>query len=611
MIDALVRNKKLLVGFLVFCTVLLGTKIYAELPREANPDIDIPVVTVTTPYIGVSPEDIESLVTNPLENELAGVKDLKRMTSTSYEGMSVVVLEFEPEAVIQDAIQRVRDRVSRAEPSLPEDAEDTNVAEVSFSDLPVLIVTIGGPVDEVALKDLGEDLEDEISRVPGVLATDLSGGREREIRIEVDLHRLAHYGLSLNDVVNAVATENVNIPGGDVATGDATFLLRVPGDIEDPRDFADVAIKRVGDRPVFVRDVGRVVDDFAPRATYARMNGETSVSIAVSKRSGANIVELVDAVRAVVGVHAERWPEGVEARFLGDQSKLVDDMVGELENGIITGLLLVVGVLLFFMGVRNSFFVAVAIPLSMLLAFIVISAFGMTLNMIVLFSLIMALGMLVDNAIVLVENIFRHVEMGEDLVEASITGTKEVAGAVAASTATTVAAFAPLLFWTGIMGQFMGYLPRTIVIVLICSLVVAVVVLPVATAKFMRRTKAATLAEEAGDGPYREGDLEDEPMPDGRIMGAYKRFLELALRRRYITFLAGNLALVGTFVAYGALQHGVEFFPETEPNRATIGVRAPIGTDVETTDRIVRRIESVLATEANVDVYVAEVGVAG
>ena len=583
----------------VFCVTAFGLATYFALPREANPDVQIPVVTVTTPYIGVSPSDIETLVTIPLENELAGVKDLKKMTSTSYEGLSMIMLEFEPEVDIQDALQRVRDRVSRGRTEIPEDAEETEIQEINFSDLPIMLVTIGGPIDEVALKELGEELEDEVRRIPGVLDAELSGGREREIQVQVDPQRLSHYGLSLNDVVGAIAEENVNVPGGDVRAGSANVLLRVPGEFDDPRDIEDVAVKRVGDRPVFVRDIGRVIDGFADRETYARMNGQPAVSLAVSKRTGANIVEIAEAVKALVAEQAEGWPEGVEYRVLADQSKMVYDMVGELENGIITGLLLVVGVLVFFMGLRNSFFVALAIPLSMLLAFVVISLFGMTLNMIVLFGLIMALGMLVDNAIVLVENIYRHVEEGEDLVTASIEGTKEVAGAVAASTATTVAAFAPLLFWTGIMGQFMGYLPKTIVIVLVCSLVVAVMMVPVFTSRLMKKAKT-TREVAAGD----EAEL-------GFVMSRYKAVLEWSIRHRYASGFIGLASLVGTFMAYGALNHGVEFFPETEPNRAFVSVRAPIGTDLEATDRLVREVEGILAQQENVDVFVAEVGVAG
>lgn len=591
-------ERKSFVYLLVFCTVAFGAFTYAFLPREASPDVEIPLITVTTPYLGVSPEDIEALVTVPLENELAGVKDLKKMSSTSYEGVSVIFMEFEPEVDIQDALQRVRDRANRARSKLPADAEDTEINEINFSDFPILLVTLGGPVDELVLKDLGERLEDDIRRIPGVLDATLSGGREREIQIHVDPNRLSHYGLSLGDVIGAIRDENVNVPGGDVRTGDSNVLLRIPGEIVDPREIEGIAIKRVGDRPVFVRDVGRVVDGFAPRTTYARMNGQPAVSLAVSKRSGANIVELVDAVKVVVAQHAERWPAGVEHRFLGDQSKIVHDMIGELENGIILALILVVGVLLFFMGVRNSFFVALAVPLTMLMSFVVVDFFDMTLNMIVLFSLIMALGMLVDNAIVLVENIYRHVEEGKDLKTASIEGTREVAEAVTASTATTVAAFLPLVFWTGVMGQFMGFLPKTIVIVLIASLVVAVMMLPVFTARWMRPSKKT-----------REVDASGETL--GFVMRAYRNVLAWSIRRRYVSFAIGIATLIGTFVAYGELNHGTEFFAETEPNRAFVSVRAPLGTDLERTDAVVREVEAILAQEENVDVFVSEVGISG
>lgn len=591
-------ERKSFVYLLVFCTVAFGAFTYAFLPREASPDVEIPLITVTTPYLGVSPEDIEALVTVPLENELAGVKDLKKMSSTSYEGVSVIFMEFEPEVDIQDALQRVRDRANRARSKLPADAEDTEINEINFSDFPILLVTLGGPVDELVLKDLGERLEDDIRRIPGVLDATLSGGREREIQIHVDPNRLSHYGLSLGDVIGAIRDENVNVPGGDVRTGDSNVLLRIPGEIVDPREIEGIAIKRVGDRPVFVRDVGRVVDGFAPRTTYARMNGQPAVSLAVSKRSGANIVELVDAVKVVVAQHAERWPAGVEHRFLGDQSKIVHDMIGELENGIILALILVVGVLLFFMGVRNSFFVALAVPLTMLMSFVVVDFFDMTLNMIVLFSLIMALGMLVDNAIVLVENIYRHVEEGKDLKTASIEGTREVAEAVTASTATTVAAFLPLVFWTGVMGQFMGFLPKTIVIVLIASLVVAVMMLPVFTARWMRPSKKTREVDARGEGL-------------GFVMRAYRNVLAWSIRRRYVSFAIGIATLIGTFVAYGELNHGTEFFAETEPNRAFVSVRAPLGTDLERTDAVVREVEAILAQEENVDVFVSEVGISG
>jgi multidrug efflux pump len=593
MIAWLVRNKAV-VYLLVACTFAFGLITYNALPREAQPDVKIPVVMVSTPYIGVSPEDIESLVTVPMETELAGLKGLKKMSSTSAEGASIVTLEFEPEVVIEEALQRVRDRVSRARGRLPADVEESEVREISFSDFPVLIVTIAGPIDEQELKRIGERLETDVNRIPGVLEARLSGGRKRQIRVQVDGVRLAHYGLSLTDVQSAVQSENVNIPGGEVLTGGASYLIRVPGEIVDPMELEAVAIKRVGDRPVFVRDVAKVVDGFEDRTTYARMNGQPAVSLSVTKRTGQNILQIADAVKEVTARHAQKWPQGVSYRVLGDQSKFVADIVGDLENNIISALILVVGVIMFVLGVRNSLFVALTIPLSMLISFIVIWAAGMTLNMIVLFALILALGMLVDNGIVLVENIYRHLELGEDLVTASIEGTKEVAVAVTTSTLTTVAAFVPLAFWTGIMGQFMGYLPKTVIVVLLSSLVASILVLPVFTARFMKLRPRRKPVTEVG--PF---------------MAGYRDLLGWSIRHRYLSIGMGGLTLVGTLIAYGMLNHGTEFFPETEPNRATLTVRAPDGTNIEATDAIVQHVEDLFASQKNVAFFVTETGVAG
>ncbi len=577
-----------------------GTISYVTLPREASPDITIPVVTVTTIYTGVSPKDIESLITIPLENELSGVKDLKKLTSTSGEGVSVVALEFEPDVVIEEALQRVRDRTSQAKSKLPADAEDSMVREIAFSDIPILIVTLAGPVDEETLKGLGETLEEKVGRIPGVLDAKLSGGLTREIRVEMDPVRLGHYGLSLGDVVGAISNENVNIPGGTIDTATSSVLLRVPGEFTDARQIESVAVKRIGDWPVFVRDLGRVVDGFEDRATYARMNGQTAVSLSVTKRPGANIVEIADLVRAETEAQSATWPEGVTFRVLSDQSEYIRAMVSELQNNIITALILVVAVILVFMGFRSSAFVAFAIPLSMLSSFLVLDALGFTLNMIVLFSLILALGMLVDNAIVVVENIYRHAEEGKSKHDAAIDGTSEVAIAVTASTATTVAAFFPLVFWTGIMGEFMGFMPKTLIIVLIASLVVAIAVLPVTMSRFMGRP-ARTRA------PGDDDDL--APLQTGPLMRAYRWTLEFSIQHRYVSLLLMGGALIGTFVVYGVFNHGTEFFPDTDPDQVTVRIVAPDGTDVETTDRITRQVEAILAAEENVDVYVAEVGV--
>lgn len=585
----------------VLVLFVFGSLSYVTLPREASPDITIPVVMVTTPYVGVSPEDIEGLVTIPLERELAGLSDLKKLSSTSAEGVSVVSIEFEADVVIEDALQKVRDRVNRAKANLPSDVEEPSVREIAFSDVPIGIVTIAGPVDEETLKELGERLQDEAARIPGVLDARLAGGLERQVRVQVDPDRLAHYGLSMNDVVGAIRDENVNIPGGNVTVNDGSYLLRVPSEFAEAHEVEDVAIKRVGDRPVFVRDIGRVVWGYKDRTEYARMNGQSAVSLSVTKRPGQNIIEIVDALRIIVEAESKDWPEGVSYKILSDQSQAIRNMVSDLQNGILTALLLVLGVLLVSMGLRASTFVALAVPLSMLISVLALDALGFTLNMIVLFSLILAVGMLVDNAIVVVENVYRHLEMGKTPYQASIDGTNEVAIAVAASTATTVAAFFPLVFWGGIMGEFMGFLPKTVIIVLIASLLVAIFVLPVLTAKTLP----------ASGGHHLDETPDPNEVPANLLMRAYKGVLEWSIRWRYVSAILGVGTLITTFVIYGALNHGTQFFPDADPNRATIGVRLADGTDLEATDRVARRIEQILATEANVDVWVAESGVAG
>lgn len=591
----------------VLCVFVFGLSSYLSLPRESQPDIDIPVVIVTTPYVGASPEDLEGLVTIPLENELASLTDVKSMKSSSAEGVSVVSIEFEPEVDIDSALQKVRDRVSRARSDLPSDVEEPTVSEISFSDIPVLLVNLSGEdVDEQDLKKLAEDLEDEIKRIPGVLEAEVTGGREREIHVDVDPARLSYYALALYDVTDAIKAENVNIPGGEITTGRATFLLRTPGEFTEPKQVAQVAVKRVGDRPVFVRDLATVRDTFEDRKTYSRMDGRPSVTVSVKKRSGSNILEVAENVKALVASKAETWPAGVHYRITGDQSENIEDMVIELQNNIITALILVVGVLLLFMGVRNSLFVGLAIPLSMLLSFLVLDGLGFTLNMVVLFSLILALGMLVDNGIVVVENIYRHVEMGKDLTTASIDGTEEVAIAVLASTATTIAAFFPMVFWTGIMGQFMGYLPKTVIIVLSSSYIVAIGVLPVLTSKLMAVPKNAADLHD----PEEDASPLD-PTTLGPVMRRYHDVLAWSIRHRFATLGLGLGVLLFSVGAYSVLNHGIEFFPATEPDRATISVRLPEGGDLEATDRVVRRIEDVLATQANIETFVAEVGVAG
>ncbi|MFW5972547.1 MAG: efflux RND transporter permease subunit, partial [Bacteroidota bacterium] len=487
---------------LTIVLVLGGFMAYVSIPKESSPSIEIPNIVVTTLYPGVSPDDIETLVTQPIEKEIQNVNGIKEIRSTSTEGVSTVVVEFNPEISIDDAYQKVRDKVDVAKPNLPVEVEEPMVNEIDLSEFPIMTVNLAANYSLSRLKTVGENLQDVLETIPSVLEVDLIGGLEREVQVNVDLAALQGYNLTYFDIVEAIEQENTNIPGGSIDVDRLNYLIRVDGNIDDPREIESMVIKAPGGRPVYVRDVATVDFGFKDRASYSRLqllqeeddNGnlipaETTeplqvITLNVKKRSGDNILETAAAVTQAIEEFP--FPSGTEYVVTGDQSEFVEAMVNDLENNIISGLIFVIAVLLFFLGVRSATLVGAAIPLSMFITFLVFSAMGQTLNFIILFSLIIALGMLVDNAIVIVENIYRFREQGYSRFEAARLGTAEVGGAVVASTATTVAAFAPMMLWPGIMGEFMSYLPLTLIITLTSSLFVALIINPVLTGMFVR-----------------------------------------------------------------------------------------------------------------------------
>ena len=481
-----IRRYPMIFAFMVIIT-LLGISSYRRLPRESSPDVKIPFVMVIAPYAGTSPQDMENLVTRKLEKQLKGLEDLKEMTSSSSYGMSSITLEFESRVDMSDALQSVRDRVELAKPDLPVDPRnDLVVQEVSAADaFPVMQVNLAGDIDLFVLKKMGEDLQEELEKIKGVLGVDLVGGIENEVQVDVDPEKLVYYDLALLDVQDAVALQNITIPGGKLSLGVYDYQVRVPGEVEDPAEILDFVLNPGIDPPVYLRDVATVTFGIKDRETISRVGGKDAVTLVVKKRSGENIIDIAEEVKAAIERLRPRFPAGTEISIVADQSVQIRDMVAELENNILSGLLLVVVVLLAFFGFRNAVFVGVAIPFSMLITFIVLQAVGITLNMVVLFSLILALGMLVDNAIVIVENIYRHRGKGKGADEAADFGTEQVAGAVIASTLTTICAFGPIVFWPGIMGEFMKYLPITVIITLSASLLVALVFNPVLCARFM------------------------------------------------------------------------------------------------------------------------------
>ena len=569
--NAAIKNRTTVL-VLILLIVAAGAYSYVTLPREAAPDVPIPVVLVTTIYKETSPEDVESLVTIKIENELKGIKGVKEITSISAEGQSVITIEFQPEIRIEDALQYVRDKVDVAKGELPLDAEEPTIREINIAELPIMMVNISGNVSPAVLKGIADRLEEEIEQIPGVLEVDVLGAAEREIRLEIDPYRVQAYGLTIPELVKLIPSENVNVSAGGLETPGTRFNVRVPAQFVKPDEVDNLPLTTRGGKTIYLTDVAKVTDTFKDRTSFARLDGAESVTLSVRKTVGANIQKVGYGVKAVVAAFREQLPPSIRIELTLDQSKDVDMMISDLENGVISGLILVVLVLVAFMGWRTSAIVALAIPMSMLISFALLDALGYTLNMVVLFSLILALGMLVDNAIVIVENIFRHRQLGLGQIEASMAGAGEVAWPVITSTATTVGAFAPLLFWPGIMGEFMKFLPITLIITLTSSLFVALVISPTVCSVLsghVRQVKARH--------PFIEG---------------YRRLLGTALKHWPATLSLAVLIMAGVVILYGKRGRGVELFPIADPRRATINIRGPQGMNIHKSNRLAQRVEN-------------------
>jgi multidrug efflux pump subunit AcrB len=492
----------------VFTLILAvgGLASYLTIPKESAPSIEFPQIVVTSIYPGASPSDVESTVTQVVEQEISSINGIDEMRSTSSEGVSTVVVEFTPDVETDKAYQEVNRAVDRAQPDLPDAVEEPLVDEINTDEFPIMRINLAGTYSLARLKEVGEDLQDELEGISSVLEANLIGGLTREVQVNVDLAALKTHGVSFNDLIDTIQQENTNIPGGSIDIDRLNYLVRVDGQFDDPAtQIEELVVKTTPNgRQVHVRDVADVIFGFKDRSTYSRLRilkreneaGETVVvpeserrtaqvvTLSVTKRPGDNILETSDKVKAVLDDFD--FPSGTEVLVTSDESENVRSLVTDLENNIISGLIFVIAVLLFFLGVRNATLVGIAIPLSMFTSFLVFQAFGQTLNFIILFSLIIALGMLVDNAVVVIENIYRFREEGYSRWEAARLGTAEVAGPVVAATATTVSAFAPMLLWPGVIGEFMSYMPLTLIITLASSLFVALVINPVITGFFVQ-----------------------------------------------------------------------------------------------------------------------------
>lgn len=588
-------KRQSVVFVLLWLIILAGLSSYFALPREAEPDITIPYIFVNTTYEGVAPEDMEKLITIPLERKLKGLSDVEEMKSTSNDGSSAIAIKFLPSVDIDDALQKVRDKVDQAKGDLPGDLEDDPlVSEANFSDLPTMQVVLSGDFSLKRLKVFAEDLEDKLESVPGVLDARLIGGLEREIHVEFDLDRIGAYNVPFSALVNSVEKGNVNMPGGSMNIGDARYQVRVPEDFQSPSEINNiVAFVRDG-KPVYLRDIAAIRDHYKDPVTRSRMNGQNAVTLQIIKRSGENIVEVNKGVTVALEEAKKFLPPTLKLDIVGDRAEDVRMMVSDLENNILTGLVLVLAVVFFFIGGRSAFFVSIAIPLSMLITFVLLRMLGITLNMVVLFSLILALGMLVDNGIVIVENIYRHMQEGKGRFQAAMDGTNEVAWPVITSTLTTVGAFFPMIFWPGIMGEFMSYLPRTVILALFGSLFVALVINPVFSARY--QTAA----------PPKFADNGTEKITGGRRI--YLGMLEWALDHRCVVLVVSVAMFFASIVAFGMFGKGVEFFPSAEPKRADVNIKAPVGTNLDATDRFMRVVERVGKEYKDVRFVIANTG---
>jgi CzcA family heavy metal efflux pump len=584
---------------LLVIIVIAGIYCYATLPRESFPDITIPYVFVTTTYEGVAPEDIEQLITIPIERKLKGIDNVEEIRSTSAEGLSTVAIKFLPKVDLDDAVQKVRDKVDQAKNDLPADlADDPAIQEVNFSDMPVIRVVLSGPFSLRRLQNLAEDLQDQIESITGVLEARISGGLEREIHVEFDLDRVGAYNVPFSSIINSVARGNVNMPGGSMDIGEGKYLVRVPEDFKHPSDiFSIVAFVRDG-KPVYLRDIAFIRDAFKDPLTRSRINEEKSVTIAVSKRSGENIVRVTDEVKQIVEDMRPQLPQTLKIDLTADMSNDVRLMVADLENNIISGLILVLCVILVFIGGQSAIFVALAIPYSMFITFALLTSFEVTLNMVVLFSLILALGMLVDNGIVIVENIYRHMQQGKTRQDAARFGADQVAWPVITSTLTTLGAFSPMMFWPGIMGEFMGYLPMTLIMALSASLFVALIINPVLSARY-QKVKPVT--------SHKNNPHPQEPF----VKRFYLFLLRWCLRHRWVVVLSSFAMLVAAVTAFSMFGKGTEFFPETEPKRAYVNIKAPEGTNLDTSDKLVAQVEKIVSEYEDIRYVISNIGALG
>lgn len=630
-------DNKVTVYLITAIIFIFGLFAYTNMPKESFPEISFPQLFINTPYFGNSAADIENLITRPLEKELNTISELKSLTSQSMQDFSIIIAEFDTDIDMEVASRKIKDAVDRAKPDLPNDlTSDPEVLEVNLSEIPIMTVNLSGQYSNDQLRNLADRLQDDLEDISEVSTVNIKGIQDREVKIDVDLLKMQSRQISFGDIENAIKSENVTLSGGEIVKNDFRTSLRVVGEFDEVSEIANIIVKSEFQKPILLKDIADVKFDYEEETSIARADGLPVVALDIIKGSGENLLSASDQVKETVEMAQSKYlPKDINVSIFNDQSTQTRDSVENLENSIISGIILVVIVLLFFLGLRNSTFVGVAIPLSMLMGFLLLTTLGYTLNMVVLFALILALGMLVDNGIVVVENIYRYRQNGFSADDAAKYGTGEVAWPIIASTATTLAAFMPLAFWPGLMGSFMKYLPITLIVVLSSSLFIALVINPVLCAKLMRvNTVTADLMQKkkrrrnifvlasvfflltligivSGNETTRNLfgiativtvlnffvlrplsiAFQESFVP--WLERLYNGFITFALKGAmpYAIFAGTFVALFAVMALLGANPPKVDLFPTTDPLYVNAFVELPIGKDIQATNEITREIE--------------------
>ncbi|KDN28083.1 acriflavin resistance protein [Vibrio fortis] len=591
LIDAAMSRSRTMLSLLLFILVA-GIGTYITIPKESSPDITIPIIYVSVGHQGISPTDAERLLVRPIEQELRSIEGVKEMTATASEGHASVVLEFNVGVDLTKAMADVRDAVDLAKPKLPEDSDEPTVNEVTLaSEQPVLSVVLYGTVPERTIVQIARELGDKLESYRQILEVDIAGDREDIVEIIVDPLLMESYSLDQADIYNLIALNNRVVAAGFVDTGYGRFSIKVPSVFNSLKDVLELPIKVDGKQVVTFGDVATVRRAFRDPESFARLDGKSAVVLDIKKRAGENIIETVELVKAVVGVAQQRaeWPNNLLVKFTWDESKDVKIMLNDLQNNILSAIILVVIVIIAILGVRTALLVGISIPGSFLTGLLVLSVFGLTVNIVVLFSLIMAVGLLVDGAIVVTEFADRRMQEGEARKTAYQAAAKRMAWPITASTATTLAAFAPLLFWPDVTGEFMKYLPLTLIATLFASLLMALLFVPV-LGGLIGKPQYVSASNQSRMVALHNGDFSQAT----GITKLYYHTLSIAIQHPLKILLSAILLSIAVGFSYAKAGLGAEFFPEVDPPFFNVKVRSHGDLSIQEKDVIMRDIEQMM-----------------